>query len=83
MRLPVRVYVDGLLAQQDSTGGRIRGVAALIADVSDFMTLQPGDLLLLGADGEPAAGARRSGGGGRDRGSGPARFSLVAEGGAG
>lgn len=31
-----------------STAGMVRPVAALVQDVSEFMTLQPGDLLLLG-----------------------------------
>lgn len=30
------------------TGGRVRGLSQLLSDVSDFMTLHPGDLLLLG-----------------------------------
>lgn len=46
--LTVRTWVDGALVQAASTGGRTRGVARLVADVSDFMTLHPGDLLLLG-----------------------------------
>jgi 5-oxopent-3-ene-1,2,5-tricarboxylate decarboxylase / 2-hydroxyhepta-2,4-diene-1,7-dioate isomerase len=53
--LAVRIEVDGVVAQDTSTGGRIRSVARLIADVSDFMSLQPGDVLMLG----PAAGAPR------------------------
>ena len=47
--LAVQIEIDGHLAQATDTAGRLRGVAQLIADVSDFMTLQPGDLLLLGA----------------------------------
>lgn len=59
--LSVRVLIDGAPAQATSTAGRIRGVAQLIADVTDFMTLLPGDLLLLGAaHGAPRAGAGRS-----------------------
>lgn len=41
--------IDGEVVQRASTGGRVRGVAQLVADVAAFMTLQPGDLLLLGA----------------------------------
>lgn len=48
--LAVRLLLDGQLAWQGSTAGRTRGVAQLISDVSDFMTLQPGDVLLLGID---------------------------------
>lgn len=47
--MAVQVHIDGQLAQATDTGGRLRGVAQLIADVTDFMTLQAGDLLLLGA----------------------------------
>lgn len=56
--LVVRVQIDGALAWQGSTAGRLRSVARLLADVSEFMTLQPGDLLLLGvADSAPQASA--------------------------
>jgi 5-oxopent-3-ene-1,2,5-tricarboxylate decarboxylase/2-hydroxyhepta-2,4-diene-1,7-dioate isomerase len=48
--LAVRLLVDGQPAWTGSTAGRVRGVAQLLADVSDFMTLQPGDVLLLGID---------------------------------
>ncbi len=47
--LRVELRIDGQLVQQGSTAERVRGVAQLIADVTDFMTLQAGDLLLLGA----------------------------------
>jgi 5-oxopent-3-ene-1,2,5-tricarboxylate decarboxylase / 2-hydroxyhepta-2,4-diene-1,7-dioate isomerase len=47
--LAVHVDVDGTRAQSTTTGGRLRDVGRLIADVSEFMTLQPGDVLLLGA----------------------------------
>jgi 5-oxopent-3-ene-1,2,5-tricarboxylate decarboxylase/2-hydroxyhepta-2,4-diene-1,7-dioate isomerase len=47
--LAVRVEIDGVVAQRTSTGDRVRGVARLIADVTEFMTLHPGDVLLLGA----------------------------------
>jgi 5-oxopent-3-ene-1,2,5-tricarboxylate decarboxylase/2-hydroxyhepta-2,4-diene-1,7-dioate isomerase len=46
--LAIRVYVDGRLAQQGSTRELIRPVRRLIADVTEFMSLQPGDLLLTG-----------------------------------
>lgn len=56
--LQLTVSIDGAPAQRSSTGGRVRGVAQLIADVSAFMTLNPGDLLLLGAaHGAPRARA--------------------------
>lgn len=53
--LRVQVWIDGVLQQETSTGDRIRNVAQLLADVTDFMTLQPGDVLMLGV----AAGAPR------------------------
>lgn len=46
--LAVRVFVDGVLAQQNTTGNLIRPVAQLIAEITDFMTLSPGDILLTG-----------------------------------
>ena len=52
--LAVRVRADGKTLQQTDTADRVRGVAQLIADVSEFMTLQPGDVLALGiAQGSP------------------------------
>lgn len=56
--LQATVHVDGECVQRTHTGDRLRGVARLIADVTEFMTLQPGDLLLLGAShGAPQARA--------------------------
>jgi 5-oxopent-3-ene-1,2,5-tricarboxylate decarboxylase / 2-hydroxyhepta-2,4-diene-1,7-dioate isomerase len=46
--LTIRVYVDGTLAQQGSTADLVRPVARLLADVTEFMTLAPGDVLLVG-----------------------------------
>jgi 5-oxopent-3-ene-1,2,5-tricarboxylate decarboxylase/2-hydroxyhepta-2,4-diene-1,7-dioate isomerase len=55
--LRVRVFVDGRLVHEAGTGGTIRTVARLVADVSDFMTLSPGDVLLAGvAPGAPRVG---------------------------
>lgn len=53
----VRVFVDGALVHEAHTGGRIRPAARLVADVSAFMTLSPGDVLMLGV----SAGAPRVG----------------------
>lgn len=48
------VEVDGRVVQQARMGALQRGAAQLLADVSDFMTLHPGDLLMLGvAHGAP------------------------------
>ncbi len=56
--LTVRVFIDGALAQESTTAGRVRGAAQLLADVSEFMTLSPGDVLTLGvAAGAPHARA--------------------------
>lgn len=46
--LTVQVHVNGKLAQQNTTANLIRPVAQLIADVTAFMTLSPGDVLLVG-----------------------------------
>lgn len=48
-RLEVRVFVDGVLRQKASTSELVRPVARLIADVTEFMTLSPGDVLAVGA----------------------------------
>jgi 5-oxopent-3-ene-1,2,5-tricarboxylate decarboxylase/2-hydroxyhepta-2,4-diene-1,7-dioate isomerase len=49
-QLATWVQVNSEAHHQGSTAGRVRGVAELIAAVTEFMTLQPGDVLLLGAD---------------------------------
>lgn len=46
--LAISLALDGAVVWQGHSGGRVRGVAQLLADVTDFMTLQPGDVLLLG-----------------------------------
>ena len=46
--LEIRSYVDGELRHRANTGTLRCGVAQLIADVSEFMSLAPGDLLLVG-----------------------------------
>jgi 5-oxopent-3-ene-1,2,5-tricarboxylate decarboxylase/2-hydroxyhepta-2,4-diene-1,7-dioate isomerase len=46
--LAVRVFVDGELVQRTDTAQRIRPVARLLADITEFMTLAPGDIVLLG-----------------------------------
>ncbi len=56
--LGVVVEIDGVVVQRASTSGRIRSIKQLIADVSDFMTLHPGDVLSIGvAAGSPLARA--------------------------
>ena len=55
--LQVRVYVDNQLRQTTSTSELIRSVPRLLADVTDFMTLAPGDVLAVGTA-APAPRAR-------------------------
>lgn len=52
--LEIRSYVNGELRQRSHTAHLRRSVAQLIADVSEFMTLALGDLLLIGVDTQPA-----------------------------
>jgi 5-oxopent-3-ene-1,2,5-tricarboxylate decarboxylase/2-hydroxyhepta-2,4-diene-1,7-dioate isomerase len=56
-KLLVHTYVDGALIQTMSTSQLIRPAARLLADVTEFMTLAPGDVLALGAA-APAPRAR-------------------------
>ena len=46
--LQITVYVDGVLRQVSSTAELVRPVARLLADVTEFMTLAPGDVLTVG-----------------------------------
>lgn len=54
--LAVEVSIEGAVAHRHRTGPRVRGVARLVADVSEFMTLNPGDVLLLGRGHGPQGG---------------------------
>ena len=54
--LGIVVSIDGETVQRASTAGLIRSAARLLAEVSDFMTLAPGDVLSVGV----AAGAPRA-----------------------
>jgi 5-oxopent-3-ene-1,2,5-tricarboxylate decarboxylase / 2-hydroxyhepta-2,4-diene-1,7-dioate isomerase len=47
--LTVRAYIDGVLVQTANTADLIRPAARLLADVTEFMTLAPGDVLAMGA----------------------------------
>ena len=54
--LGVRVLVNGKLAAENTTANLVRTVAKLIADVTEFMTLSAGDVLLTGViDNAPRA----------------------------
>lgn len=57
-RLAVTVLVDGQAVQRTTTGERVRSAAVLLRDVTEFMTLSPGDVLLLGVSaGAPCVAA--------------------------
>jgi 5-oxopent-3-ene-1,2,5-tricarboxylate decarboxylase/2-hydroxyhepta-2,4-diene-1,7-dioate isomerase len=56
--LTLVVEIDGVEVQRACTAGLIRPVARLLAEISDFMTLHPGDVLMVGvAAGAPKARA--------------------------
>ena len=46
--LTIRTYVDGVLVQAATTAELVRSTASLLADVTEFMTLAPGDVLAVG-----------------------------------
>ncbi len=55
--LEIRIFIDGALRCRNSTANLVRPVARLIAEVSTFMTLEAGDMLLAGLpDNAPQAG---------------------------
>jgi 5-oxopent-3-ene-1,2,5-tricarboxylate decarboxylase/2-hydroxyhepta-2,4-diene-1,7-dioate isomerase len=56
--LVIRAYVNGALQMENSTANLVRRVARLIAEVTEFMTLDAGDVLLVGVpEGAPRARA--------------------------
>ncbi|WP_382309516.1 fumarylacetoacetate hydrolase family protein [Herbiconiux sp. UC225_62] len=46
--LRIRTWVDGVLVQQDTTAGLVFPFDQLIADLSQLLTLEPGDVILTG-----------------------------------
>jgi len=46
--LTIRVFINDKLQQENSTSNLIRSTSRLLADVTEFMTLNPGDVLLVG-----------------------------------
>jgi 5-oxopent-3-ene-1,2,5-tricarboxylate decarboxylase / 2-hydroxyhepta-2,4-diene-1,7-dioate isomerase len=46
--LAITVAIDGVTVQHTDTGNRIRSVAQLLTDITEFMTLHPGDILSMG-----------------------------------
>ena len=54
--LTMKVYINEKLVQENTTRNLIRSIPRLIADVTEFMTLYPGDVLLAGVpEGAPLA----------------------------
>jgi 5-oxopent-3-ene-1,2,5-tricarboxylate decarboxylase/2-hydroxyhepta-2,4-diene-1,7-dioate isomerase len=54
----LQVRIDGVLRQTLRYSELVRGATQLLGDVSEFMTLHPGDALMLGCDaGRPLASA--------------------------
>jgi 5-oxopent-3-ene-1,2,5-tricarboxylate decarboxylase/2-hydroxyhepta-2,4-diene-1,7-dioate isomerase len=59
--LEIAVHIDGRTVQRSSTADMLRPARRLIHEVTDFMTLSPGDVLMLGvAAGAPRAHAGQS-----------------------
>ncbi|MFD1706462.1 fumarylacetoacetate hydrolase family protein [Siminovitchia sediminis] len=52
-QLETRVFINGELKQKNNTENLIRSIPALLEDVTDFMTLRRGDVLLVGIPEEP------------------------------
>jgi 5-oxopent-3-ene-1,2,5-tricarboxylate decarboxylase/2-hydroxyhepta-2,4-diene-1,7-dioate isomerase len=48
--LHIEVRINGVWRQTVALADLVRPAAQLLADVSEFMTLQPGDVLMLGSD---------------------------------
>jgi 5-oxopent-3-ene-1,2,5-tricarboxylate decarboxylase / 2-hydroxyhepta-2,4-diene-1,7-dioate isomerase len=44
----IRIWINGELRCRASTADLVRSTDRLIADISEFLTLQPGDILLIG-----------------------------------
>ena len=49
--LAITVSIDGEVVQKTNTSDRIRSIAQLLVDVTEFMTLHPGDVLSIGISG--------------------------------
>ncbi|WAB99780.1 fumarylacetoacetate hydrolase family protein [Pseudomonas putida] len=46
--LTIKLYVNGKVVQENTTANQVRSVARLIAELSEFMTLDEGDVLITG-----------------------------------
>ena len=64
-RLQIELRVNGAPVQRVDGASLVRGAATLLADVSAFMTLQPGDVLLIGTDCLPDGSRPRAAAGDR------------------
>lgn len=51
--LPIKVFINNELKQENTTANLIRSVSKLIAEVTEFMTLSKGDILLVGVPENP------------------------------
>lgn len=51
--LSVRVSINGIVKQENNTNNLLRGIERLISDVTEFMTLYKGDVLLVGVPENP------------------------------
>ena len=49
----IRVWINGELQQESYTNNLVRSVEQLLVDVTEFMTLSAGDLLLVGVFEDP------------------------------
>lgn len=52
-QLETRVYINGELKQENNTKNLIRSIPKLLEDVTEFMTLRKGDVLLVGVPEQP------------------------------
>jgi len=46
--LAIKLYVNGVIRQQNTTANFVRNIPLLIAEISEFMTLHEGDVLITG-----------------------------------
>lgn len=51
--LPIKVFINNELKQENTTANLIRSVSKLISEVTEFMTLSKGDVLLVGVPENP------------------------------
>lgn len=54
----IKVYINGELKQQNNTKNLVRTVPVLLQDVTEFMTLSEGDVLMIGVPEDPPIASR-------------------------